>query len=79
MTDMYSYTVSKSADNKAFKKACNAIEGGLSGIKKDNLLVDVDGSAIQIYYANGKKIKVVNDYEVDAVYADSEIDLKDII
>lgn len=76
---MFSYTVSKEADNLAFKNACIDLEKSVKISKKDKLLIDVDGTLIQIYNADGKKIKVVNDYEVDAVYIDSDIDLKDIV
>ena len=68
------------ADYDEFMKTCKAIETGVKGIKKEKLLyTDIDGSAIQIYYVNGKTIKVFDDYEVDAVYVDSEIDLTGVI
>lgn len=76
---MFSYTIEKSASARAFAKACRLIESNFSGISKEPLLEDVDGTTIQIYRNNGKKIKVCNDYEVDAVYIDSEIELKNII
>lgn len=75
---MYSYTVSKTADTKEFLKACRLIESNFNGISKEKILVDADGSAIQIYQKNGSKIKVYNDYEVDAVYVDSEIEMNTI-
>lgn len=76
---MFTYNIHKEADKKAFEKACTRIEKGVPDIRKEKLLEDVDGSLIQVYHAKGGKIKVVNDYEVDAVYADSEIDLKSIM
>lgn len=75
---MYSYTVSKTANNKEFIKACHLIESNFNGISKQKVLVDVDGSTIQVYHKNDSKIKVCNDYEVDAVYVDSEIELKSL-
>ena len=45
---------------------------------KEKLLIDVDGSLLQDYFINGKKIRVQNDCDVYSVYVDSEIDLKDI-
>ena len=77
--DMFSYNIHKEADAKAFERACTRIEKGVPGIKKDKILEDVDGTLIQVYHTPDGKIKVVNDYEVDAVYAESDIDLKDII
>lgn len=76
---MFSYNISKNADKKAFDKACSAIESKLNGIKKEELLEDVDGTLIQIYKVQDGKIKVVNDYEVDAVYADSDVNLSEIL
>ena len=76
--DMYSYTISKEADEKQFHRACSIVEVQLAEYKKEKLLEDVDGTQIQIYITNGKKIKVVNDYEVDAVFIDTEILLNGI-
>ena len=76
---MYSYNIAKNADKNAFKHACNLIENQIEKLKKEKLLTDVDGTAIQIYNAPEGKIKVYNDYEVDAVYIDSEVDLSNII
>ena len=75
---MFSYTVEKTADKMAFEKACRLIEAHFEGIDKEKLLEDVDGTAIQIYGIGDKKVKACNDYEVDAVYVDSEIDLKSL-
>lgn len=76
---MYSYNIAKNANKNAFNHACAQIETGFKDIRKEKMLVDVDGTQIQIYNAPGGKIKIYNDYEVDAVYVDSEVDLKDII
>lgn len=76
---MYSYTVSKIASKKDFAEVCRQIESHFKGICKDKILEDVDGSTIQIYHTGKARIKVYNDYEVDAVYVDSEIDLKSIL
>lgn len=76
---MYSYNIAKNADKKAFDRACVLIEMNVKDAEKGKLLEDVDGTLIQIYNALGRKIKVYNDTEVDAVYIDSEVDLKNII
>lgn len=76
---MFSYNISKNADKKSFDKACSAIESKLNGIKKEKLLEDVDGTLIQIYNMPDGRIKVVNDYEVDAVYADSDVSLSEVL
>lgn len=76
---LHSYTTSLEANNDVFKKTCSAIERNITGIKKDELLTDVDGSAIQKYKVGSKEIVVQNDFEVDAVYVDSDIDLNGVI
>lgn len=73
---MFSYNISAKASEKEFKKACEKIEKELVKIEKENILEDVDGSLIQIYITPNGKIKVFNDYEVDAVYVDSNVELK---
>lgn len=75
---MFDYNIKPIADNDAFLECCKTIEDKLSGLKKDKLLVDVDGTAIQAYEIKGKAIKVFNDYEVDAVYITSEYNLDDL-
>ena len=75
---MFSYNIAIVADNAAFKRACAQIEAKMSSLKKADLLIDVDGSLIQVYYTKGGEIVVQNDYLVDAVYVDSEVDLTHI-
>lgn len=48
-------------------------------LRKERLLEDVDETQIQIYHGSSGEIKVVNDYEVDAVYVDSEVSLDGFI
>lgn len=76
---MFSYNIANTADSEAFEKVCSIIEANLKNIRKEKLLVDVDGTQIQIYATADGKIKVYNDYEVDAVYADSDVDLENLI
>ena len=79
VNNMFSYTVAKNADKAVFLSTCSLIQMFLKKYKKEKLLQDVDGTTIQIYRTKNGKVKVVNDYEVDAVYVDSEIDLKSIL
>ena len=76
---MFSYNIAKTADAKVFAKACGLIEKNVSIVKKEDTITDVDGSKIQIYSTANGKIKVFNDYEVDAVYCDSDISLDKIL
>lgn len=75
---MFSYTVAKTANEKAFAEACRLIESQFKKIDKEKALTDVDGSVVQIYRQGDDTIKVYNDYEVDAVYVDSDVELKNI-
>jgi hypothetical protein len=79
MNDMFSYNIAKNADQKAFNRVCSVIEANVKGIVKKPVLNDVDGTQIQIYDTHDGRIKVVNDYEVDAVYIDSDIKLDKVI
>ena len=72
---MFSYTVEKNASKQTFEMVCRLIESYFTGIVKEKLLEDVDGTAIQFYHFDSKTIKVCNDFEIDAVYVDSEIEL----
>ena len=76
---MFSYTIAKNADRKAFDRTCALIESNVKDIKKEKVLEDVDGTLIQIYHTPNGKIKVCNDYDVDAVYVDSDANLDHII
>ena len=73
---MFTYNIAKEANKAAFDNACALIETYLGNFKKENLLEDVDGTQIQIYDTPNGKIKVYNDYEVDAVYVDSDVNLE---
>ena len=74
----YTYNVKPNNDQKAFKSICKLIERHFSNATKEQLLIDVDGSTIQNYYYLGKKIRVLDDYDVGAVWVDSEVDLSGV-
>lgn len=78
VSDMFTYNISKTADNKVFKDTCKQIEKHNVNLSPEKPIVDVDGSVIQIYTDGDKKIKVYNDYEVDAVYVNSYISLDNL-
>lgn len=73
---MYEYNLYKEADNKSFYSAVKNVEKSFPNLKKHRLIVDVDGSLIQIFSNEEKEmIKLYNDYETDAVYAISKLNL----
>lgn len=53
---MFSYTVEKNASKQTFEMVCRLIESHFTGIVKEKLLEDVDGTAIQFYHFDGKII-----------------------
>lgn len=73
---MYEYTINQNYSVTAFKNACSRIEKLFPHCEKERLYVDIlDDDMIQIYHKDGKLIKVVNDFLVDAVYVESEVSL----
>ena len=72
---MYSYTISKEVKEEKFFETCEIIEKSIKDYKKSDLLMDVDGSLIQKYSTPKGLIKVFNDYDIYAVYVDSEIEI----
>ena len=76
MRRQYQYSVWPDNSVEQFNKACTQIEKNIPIISKRKLVVDVDGSTIQQYTGlNNKEIVIFDDYEIGAVYIDSDIDL----
>ena len=75
----YDYTISKENDPEEFKRICSLLEHRLEGYDKAPLLVDVDGSTIQIFSKGETEILVFDDYDIGAVFVKSDIDLSEII
>ena len=75
----YSYNIRPETDEQAFADVFKTIESKLNGLKKEKLLIDVDGTLIQIYYLNNDEIVVYDDYDVDAVYVNSNVELDDVL
>lgn len=72
---MFDYNIYIDNSTEIFKHTCESIEEAFPNAAKHTLLIDVDGSTIQIYTQDGKEIRVYDDYEVGAVYIESEIEL----
>lgn len=71
----FDYTIWKDNSPEQFKKACASIERAFPDVDKEKLLVDVDGSTVQVYALDGKEAVVFDDYDVGAVFAKSDFDL----
>lgn len=74
----YTYNIHPDADEKKFLMACSFVEKKFQGIKKDDVMVDVDGSMVMHYYLDNNSIIVYDDYYIGAVYINSDIELEGI-
>jgi len=75
---MHEYDVYLDNSPEVFREICSKIETVYPNAVKHNLLIDVDGSTVQIYTLYGNEIIVYDDYDFGAVYVKSEMELKDI-
>ena len=72
---MFDYTIYPDNSPERFLDTCQMIETELKQVKKQEILIDVDGSTYQEYTYNAEKITVFDDYEVGAVYIVSSMNL----
>ena len=75
----YDYTIYPDNNFEVFKETCRKIEISYPDYKKNEILIDVDGSYLQIYEKDKKEIVVYEDYDVGAIYVKSDIDLSGTI
>ncbi len=73
--EKYDYTVLPDNSPEDFLKTCKLIEENIDNLVKKKILIDVDGSTIQIYMSGAKEITVLDDYDIGAVYVKSDIEL----
>lgn len=78
MEKKYSYTLCPEISNEVFIDTYQKIEQRWPEFRKERLLIDVDGTVLQIYYQGQNEVVVYNDVEVGAVYIESDIDLDDL-
>lgn len=74
----FDYTISRENSPAKFKEACAKIEAALPEFQKQKLLVDVDGSTIQIYNNDSHKIVIYDDYDIGAVFVKSSVSLDSV-
>ena len=72
---IFDYTICNAPDSDIFLRQCKALEKNIPDLKKSEILIDIDGSQIAVYFKDGKKVTVHNSYYVGAVYIQSEFDL----
>ena len=75
MIIVFNYTICNLPDSDIFSRQCRALEKNIPDLKKNDILKDIDGSDIAIYFKDGKKVTVHNSYYIGAVYIQSELDL----
>ncbi|MGN0605906.1 MAG: hypothetical protein ACI4JM_05240 [Oscillospiraceae bacterium] len=75
---MFDYNIYNENSVEKFKQACGKISKTFPNLKKEDVLIDVDGTTIQVFSKGNEKITVFNDYDVGAVYVESDIDLNAI-
>lgn len=74
--NMYNYKICNIFDKNIFIKQCSALEKHIHGLKRIDLLEDVDGSQMMKYeFENGKQLKVENN-ALFGVSIDSEISIE---
>lgn len=73
---MFDYPIYSVADEQIFEKQCAALEKHIPNLIKVKLLIDVEGSKIQIYEYLGHEIRVHNNYFTNEVNVVSEIELE---
>lgn len=78
MDKEFDYTIYRDNSPQQFKKACALIERLYPDLTKHDLLIDVDGSTIQIFGQEPKEVIIYDDYNVGAVYIKSDIELYDL-
>ena len=75
MIEIFEYNICDDYNELIFTRQCIALEDNIPDLINIDFIEDVDGSKIQIYTLNGKKIKLYNDNTIGAVYIKSETDL----
>lgn len=75
----FDYNICPDNSPEVFKKVCKKIEEHFSDLIKEPLLVDVDGTTIQTYMRQEKEIVVFDDYDIGAVFVQSEIELNTVL
>lgn len=73
---MFEYGICTECDEEIFKKQCAALERHIPDLIRTVNYTDVDGTQVQKYSKDGSLITVRNDYDVGAVYIESEIELE---
>ena len=74
----YHYTISSENSPQAFKDACLLVEEELWQFEKKKLAIDIDGSTVQMYKVGNSTVVVVDDYDIGAVFVNSDIKITNL-
>lgn len=74
----YDYNFFPENSSEKFEEACELVSKCFPDAIKQTLLVDVDGSLIQMFTLGESEIVVYDDYDVGAVYIKSDIPMQSI-
>ena len=66
---MFDYTVSRVNSPMIFKDVCRRIAAAHPEFIAQRMLIDIDGSTMQVFMKNGVGINICDDYDVGVVYA----------
>lgn len=69
------YLICDTPDDDLFYRQCAALEKNITGLQKDSILEDVDGSLIQVYRHAHGEIQVTNSYYHGELCVESDFDL----
>ena len=70
----FDYNISEAFDREAFEATCKKLDGHIPPLRKGENIKEDDGSEMQFYYLEAKKLAVhIVDF-LDLVYVTSEFD-----
>lgn len=72
----FTYDICNIADEEVWQKQCNALLKYIPGLKKGTLKVDVDGSKIQEFFLDNKRLTVNKSEYLGDVHINSEFDIE---
>ncbi len=74
----FHYRIYRDNSPEIFKKHTRIIQNAFPDFDKRELLIDVDGSTYQEFEKDGKEIVLFDDYDIGAVFVDSDVDMSKI-
>ncbi len=75
----FDYNISESFDREAYDATCKTLDAHVPPLKKGETIKEDDGSEMQFYYLDDKKLAVhIVDF-LDLVYVTSEFDAAEFI